>query len=132
MNTIDPAEHWPEWVRVNRDELRAQIGETLNDWKHYIIQNGLMVEVDFATWTAWFEHMPEERMLERTVTPNGDVSTIFLGMDHGFGLTKRKLLFETMIFGGTEDGNMWRTATLGEAKANHARVVEALRKGEAP
>ena len=60
------------------------------------------------------------------------VSTVWLGIDHGFGRTSAPLIFETMIFGGRYDECQWRYATRAEAEAGHERVVEALRAGEAP
>lgn len=63
------------------------------------------------------------------------VSTVFLGIDHGFGQRGGAVLFETMIFigndGRTERG-CWRYCTRAEALAGHARVVACLEKGEAP
>lgn len=45
------------------------------------------------------------------------VSTVFLGMDHGFGGTP--LLFETMVFGGEFDGWCMRWSTWDEAESGH-------------
>lgn len=55
------------------------------------------------------------------VTKSGSitVSTVLLGIDHGIG-GKEPIIFETMIFGGDNDGEQqWRYATLQEAKAGH-------------
>lgn len=54
------------------------------------------------------------------VTENGDVrvSTVFLGLDHSYD-GGRPLLFETMIFGGEHDQEMWRYFTWDEAETGH-------------
>lgn len=59
------------------------------------------------------------------------VSTVWLGMDHGYdeGLP---VIFETMIFGGEHDEFCQRYTAETEAFAGHNRVVEALKKGESP
>jgi predicted DNA-binding transcriptional regulator AlpA len=53
------------------------------------------------TWARWFE------TAERTVASDhvGDVhvSTVFLALDHNFGLEGPPVLWETMIFGGELD-----------------------------
>lgn len=77
-------------------------------------------------WAMWFES--SERHVARDATGNGDVSTIFLGIDHQFDQGP-PLLFETLVFGGTRDGYMERCATWEEAEVQHARVVKMV-KGE--
>jgi hypothetical protein len=58
------------------------------------------------------------------------VSTVFLGLDHRFTGDGPPLIFETMVFGGTDltDRSCSRCTTWEQAEAEHARVVEALRK----
>jgi hypothetical protein len=48
------------------------------------------------------------------------VSTVFMGIDHNFTRGGPPLLFETMIFGGPEDGFQARYSTWDEAEAGHA------------
>ncbi len=75
----------------------------------------------------------EEDRRGRTVgdTPVGDyrVSTVFLGIDHGFGGESR--WFETMVFGAGsyEDQFCERYATAEQAKAGHLDTVLKLRAG---
>lgn len=57
-----------------------------------------------------------------------DVSTIFLGMDHGYP-PGPPMWFETMIFGGPHDQYQERYETWEEAERGHA-VALALAKGE--
>jgi hypothetical protein len=44
-------------------------------------------------------------------------------MDHGRGGDGKPVLFETLVFGGPLDGDMWRYCTWTEAEAGHASVV---------
>ena len=42
--------------------------------------------------------MTRERMLGRASLKNGyQISTVFLGLDHGFGMTPKPILFETWV-----------------------------------
>jgi hypothetical protein len=47
------------------------------------------------------------------------VSTIFLGIDHGFGRTEQPILFETLIRGGPHDNRQERYCTYDEAIEGH-------------
>jgi hypothetical protein len=89
-------------------------------------------------WALAIEHMPiEERQVGYTeIGAEGvHVSTVWLGLDSGFGAGP-PLIFETMIFGGPLDDEQWRYATEEEARAGHANAVnlawleEVLREGD--
>lgn len=56
------------------------------------------------------------------------VSTVWLGIDHGFGYGA-PILFETMVFGGEFDEWCLRYQTRAEALDGHRRVVAALQAG---
>jgi len=62
------------------------------------------------------------------------VSTVFLGLDHSFGLNKEKgpLIFETMIFGGRYDQYQMRYHTYKEAQEAHYKIVDCLKKKDDP
>jgi len=56
------------------------------------------------------------------------VSTVFLGMDHGFGMTDEPLLYETMIFGAgfeNDDDFFCRYTTRKFATEGHDLIVKA-------
>ena len=57
------------------------------------------------------------------------VSTVFLGIDHGFGHGP-PILFETMVFGGVLDQEQERYATWEEAEAGHAAMVVRVKESE--
>ena len=85
-------------------------------------------EPDLMAWARWFE--TADRRVAWTDLPNnhGAISTIFLGIDHGFG-GQSPILFETMSFLADDnaDGYFDRYSTWAEAEAGHARLVaEAL------
>jgi hypothetical protein len=55
------------------------------------------------------------------------VSTVFLGLDHQWG-EGDPILFETMIFGGPLDQEMWRYETWDQAERGHEDAVTEARK----
>lgn len=75
---------------------------------------------DMLTW-ARFVDADENRLVARDVIGDARVSTVFLGLNHGFG--GPALWFETMVFGGPRDGEQERYATWEEAVAGHYRAV---------
>lgn len=56
------------------------------------------------------------------------VSTVFLGLDHNYGIGP-PVLFETMIFGGEHDGYQERYCTWDEAVEGH-EVAKKLIKSD--
>lgn len=83
---------------------------------------------DLATWAFWFEDF--DRQVADTQTDNWRVSTVFLGIDHGWGGVP--LLFETMVFGGPRNDFQMRYGTWDQAVAGHAeevaRTIQAVRE----
>ena len=68
-----------------------------------------------------------ERIIEQTTLPNGAwVSTVHLGIDHGWG-EGPPIIFESMVFARAEDVSddldQQRYATLEEARSGHALLV---------
>jgi len=57
------------------------------------------------------------------------VSTVFLGLDHSFGFRSVPILFETMIFDGTDQAHnldLVRYCLWEEAVAGHEAVVQEV------
>jgi hypothetical protein len=85
-------------------------------------------------WVASFGH--DRHIGASVVRVRGQwftVSTVWLGMDHGWGRTKRPIIYETMIFpwregAGVEDLLMWRYCTAREAMRGHMRAVRWLKR----
>ena len=84
--------------------------------------------LDVLQFAVWYERSERDssRVVGRFEEGGVMVSTVFLGMDHGFG-GGPPLLFETMIFGGESDGAQWRFSTWEEAEAHHMATCRTLR-----
>jgi hypothetical protein len=61
-----------------------------------------------------------------------EVSTVWLGIDHGFGFSEHPIIFETMIFGGLYDEYQLRYNTEEQALAGHEMIVKALENNQSP
>lgn len=99
---------------------------------HYIYKDGKILEATLLEWAKWFEGDDggiENRRIEYTEEEEFCVSTVFIGIDHGFGMNEDALLFETCILRGPENLNqhLFRYATVGDAKQGHYAIVRALR-----
>lgn len=76
-----------------------------------------------------YDRLPEaKKRVGRTKTWNGEVSTVFLGLDHSWN-GPPPLLFETMVFGGTHNQDCERYATWDEAEKGHAAMVAKVNDG---
>jgi hypothetical protein len=79
-------------------------------------------------WASWFDKA--DRIVQKTTVGPAEVSTVFLGLDHSFGIGE-PLLFETLVFGGPLDQEMDRYSTWEEAEQGHKAMVERARDAEA-
>lgn len=74
----------------------------------YILNDHIPVAVyDALEWGMWYESADEKRIVKQEIVEGGaKISTVFLGIDHGFSWlpsgTGKPLLFETMVFLGEE------------------------------
>jgi hypothetical protein len=103
---------------------------------HYVLRGHTAVPVHPVVFGRWFA----AHFLERSVGEDfvGDprsanvvrISTVFLGLDHQFNEDGPPILFETMIFGGTCDGQQARYSTWDQAEKGHRATVEAVRRKE--
>jgi hypothetical protein len=94
---------------------------------HYVLDadgRTPLLEENFMEWARWFETSGEARRVARTeVAGVGHISTVFLGLDHGFH-EPRPVLFETMSFLGLEHEDYFnRYCTWDEALAGHWVIV---------
>lgn len=86
-----------------------------------------------ATMQGWatFFHDFKRRQVAETFVGDVRVSTVFLGIDHGFGMTDEPLVFETMAFkenrSSYDDLYCERYATWDEAIAGHEAMVKKVR-----
>jgi len=101
----------------------------LTEDKYILIGQSVVKEADLFTWAEWFEHA--DRRVMYTRLPWCDVSTVFLGLDHGFPFSRgsQPILFETMAFwfddlhGGYEQE---RCSTWVQAEAMHTRMIREV------
>jgi hypothetical protein len=95
--------------------------------EHYILAGHQVVSCsDFLTWARWFE--TADRCVKLTIQGDVRVSTVFLGLDHGWDDKGPPVVFETMVFIGDRDEDMERYCTWDEAEAGHARWVAKVFK----
>ena len=88
-------------------------------------------EPDTLKWAMWL-NTADRRVSKDIVIKSGEdaitVSTVFLGLNHQYNPEEPPLLFETMIFGGKFDQDMWRYSTWDEAVKGHNKVAEKIKK----
>jgi len=104
--------------------------------KYWIMDKlGQPIQVSMREWAEWFES--SDRIVAQTRLGDIFISTVFLGMDHGFGRSSVPILFETMVFpennlsieeGGYVESECYRFATRTEALLNHKEMVEKYRQ----
>ncbi len=109
----------------------------------YTLDGHKVVECsDLMKWAAWFEtadrHVAKTdidginflvwlgKLFRTKIFEPVRISTVFLGIDHCFGDGEPQL-FETMIFGGKLDQEMWRYSTWEQAAKGHQEAVERVK-----
>jgi hypothetical protein len=85
----------------------------------YILKGHKPVPVELEVWSRWFA--TADRQVRDTARDDVRVSTVFMGIDHGFG--GPPVLFETMLFVNGSSVDCERYATWDEAAAGHERWV---------
>jgi hypothetical protein len=88
-------------------------------YPRYFDRNGQPMTTDqfadlFGDWNY--------KRVAKTKVGDAEVSTVWLGLDHGYEDTG-PLIFETLVFGGPLDDEMERYATEAEALAGHEAMV---------
>jgi len=128
------------------EELQPWLEHQRETWKnehhdeplYFILKNGKIKPATAEEWREWFSDLKNRQVDKTDITnepnyPGGNfVSTVCLGISHGFKWDREPILFETMIFGGKYDQNSWRCATYGEAKRNHWEIVNNIKQGIEP
>jgi hypothetical protein len=97
---------------------------------HYILDNDgePREERNLLKWARWFESSAEARRVARDdLGAAGEVSTVFLGLDHNFSDDPRPVLWESMVFGGPLDMEVVRYRSREKAVGGHMLLVEQLR-----
>lgn len=104
----------------------------MSDW--YILKGEEIVPSDIVEYSKWYSERDIDRIIAKTNIGDAQVSTVFLGLDHGMGTALDgeflPVLFETMIFGGKHDQLQTRYHTLEEARSGHEALVNKLKRYE--
>lgn len=82
-------------------------------------------EFDLGKWSKWVVE-PKNRRIAETKVGSKIVSTVFLGVDHGFD-GGPPVLFETMVFGGKFSQYMQRYCTYEGALEGHEETVNLVK-----
>ena len=96
--------------------------------EYYVLKNRVAVPVSIMEWSEWHSSVRQhsaEWIVGKTQLHNAEVSTVFLGLDHGHN-EERPMVFETLVFGGAMDGDMERYSTWKEAEAGHWKMVDLV------
>ena len=99
---------------------------------YYILVNRDVVPIpDVSTWGHWMQTAGDARIVAQDrLSDDVLVSTVFLGLDHGFCNQSPPILFETMVFGGPLHEECVRYCTYADAERGHTemliRVTEAV------
>jgi hypothetical protein len=79
-------------------------------------------------WGTWFDQQ-ENRRVAHDVIGNTSISTVFLGLDHGFG-QGLPVLWETMVFGGPLDEEQERYTSREAAETGHRLMVDRVKAAQ--
>ena len=79
----------------------------------------------------WSRLLAGDRHVALTQAAAGvEVSTVYLGLDHNFGLGGPPIIYETLVFGGELDGEQDRYPNRHAALAGHDQMVAKVRDAE--
>lgn len=89
---------------------------------------------DFETYPCsideWAEMLKKSRTVSSDTIKGVTVSTVFLGLDHNYSGEGPPLIFETLVFGGTLDQEMYRYSTVQQAREGHEKMLSRVRETE--
>ena len=91
---------------------------------YYILDGHDAVPCDLYSLGAMMND-PKTQRVALTTIGESLVSTVFLGLDHSFGVGP-PILFETMVFDGPLDQEQDRCTTWEQAEAMHAEMCKRV------
>lgn len=92
--------------------------------KKYILKGKEVVECGLIEWATW--RKKADRKVAKDTVGDSEISTVFSGVDHQFGVGP-PVLFETLVFSGSLDRKVVRYSTWEEAEAGHRAMVERVK-----
>jgi hypothetical protein len=122
----------PEIIRKDLEQFMTKPNPYRSLLDKWILVGHTPVEVGIEEWGRWFQDHNAERIIGSDTVGEENVSTVFLGIDHGYltyGKDHIPVLFETMIFGGEHDQWCERWRSWDEARMGHLKTVLKLRRG---
>jgi hypothetical protein len=84
--------------------------------------------IDHHEWSMHFHDLSYKHVRVTAIDDDVEISTVWVGIDQGFGMGGPPLIFETMIFGGDLDGYQWRWPTLEAAEAGHDQAIALVQE----
>jgi hypothetical protein len=87
--------------------------------------------MDHAAYLAKLGDKAYRRVAKDTIG-DSDVSTVWLGLDHGWGYAGAPVIFESMVFRGGNEEDCVRYSTEADALAGHAELVAGERRKREP
>jgi hypothetical protein len=94
----------------------------------YVLEGKEVRGATMEEWEAWSRTQGDVRVVAKHELGGKRVSTVFLGLEHGFNQNGLPLLFETMVFprDSYDEEYMERYTTWDEAVEGHWRAVEMV------
>jgi hypothetical protein len=93
--------------------------------KFYVLDGKTPVPVpNVLKWSKWFSNA--NRIVKQYRIEDVGISTVFMWFDHRWFGDGPPLLFETMVFGGSRDGQMYRYSSWDDAEIGHEMEVKRV------
>jgi hypothetical protein len=84
-------------------------------------------EIGFYRWAVLFGNHDYCIVRQDSVGESYFISTVWMGLDHGFGYSDEPVIFESMVFKDGADVESARYATEAEALEGHERFLNQVR-----
>ena len=100
----------------------------MSTW-YVLDDNGKPIKTQtFEEGAMWSENSMNSgtRQIAETKIDDVSISTVFLCLDHNFSGEGPPLLYETLVFNGALDGEMYRYPTEEDALEGHQRMVSLV------
>ena len=92
----------------------------------YILKYKKPIKATIEEYSKWISKNPKQKVVKQELINDSKVSTVFLGLDHGWE-NNVPILWETMIFGGKEDMYQDRYTSYKEALVGHEKAVNLVK-----
>ncbi len=95
----------------------------------YILRNKKPVPISsIDEWGRMLKR--KDRRVAKTIIEGGKeeikISTVFLGLNENYSGHGKPVLFETMVFGGDLDGDMYRYTSWTAAEKGHRKMIKRV------